>query len=162
VRLPHNQRGFTLTEVLIVIGVFAIIFSFSSINLLGAQKRPQLDQAVDVLVSDTRLQQGRAMAGDAPQAVASSYGIYFQSSQYTLFQGDTYQADSPSNIVVPLEQNIVLSNITFANQRIVFAPGSGEATQITPGANSVTIQHALSGQEYMITLNSLGVIVAIQ
>ena len=102
-------RGFTIVELLVVIGMFAILFAFSTVNLFNIQ--PSTSYATDesLIISDIREQAIRAMSGDS-SSVASithyDWGIYFETSRYTLFRGSIYNSSDPSNYVVNLDSGV--------------------------------------------------------
>ena len=149
-RHPKLQRrkailGFTIIELLVVMGIFAIMFGFASINLLRPQTQATLDTIVTTLVSDLKEQQIRAMTGDGP----SAYGVYFEPSRYPLFTGPIYSASAADNFSVNMEEGITISPTTS----VVFAQRSGETTTTT-----FTITNTNSGEQKTITINILGAV----
>ena len=112
-KVPRVQSGFTIIELMVSIGILAIIFALSSINLSGLPQSSSQSAAIDTLLSDIRSQQTQAMASNV------SSGIHFGTTNYTL---------TPSNFTVDLDPGITFSNVTFSGGNLIFAAGSGETT----------------------------------
>jgi len=76
-----DQKGFTFPELVIVMGVVAMLFGLVTFNLLKTQNKADVSSGVQTLVSDMKTQQGKAMMGVANQNNPSSYGIYFENNE---------------------------------------------------------------------------------
>lgn len=126
------QKGFTLTELIITIGLLLILFGFVSINLIGSIRRPAQTGAQDVLISDLRSQQLKAMEK------GSSFGINFSTNSYTL---------TPDNFTVNLPDGFEFTS----TPQVVFTEGSGETTDIT-----IALKDTQNGQEEEIRINKYG------
>ena len=152
-----HASGFTLVELLIIIGLFTILSSFAVINLIRPQTKANLDATVTVLISDIKEQQLKAMIGDAGGDTPGAYGVYFGTNQYTLFKGSTYSPSDTNNFVVSF-QGDATSTTTFASSQVVFSQRSGEVASFSASNNTVTITS--SGDAKTITINALGTISA--
>ena len=151
------KKGFTLIEVLLVMGLFAILAGLVSMNLLRPQTQASLEGTVQTIIADVKSQQLKAMSGDSEgQAAAQQYGVHFETSSYTLFQSSSYVPGDPANFVVSAD-NLQLTT-TFPLAQIVFARRSGEITGFVAGSTGITILNTQSGQQKTITLNRFGVI----
>jgi len=126
------QKGFTLTELVITIGLLLLLFAFSSMNLVGTIRRPQEAQAYDVLIADLRAQQLKAIQK------GSDYGISLGTTSYTL---------TPDNFTVNLPEGFEFTT----TPSIVFAKGTGVTTDIT-----VSILDTQRGEEREIRINKYG------
>src|SRR3989344_4409962 len=121
----RSRPGLTLIELLIVMGVFAIIFSFATINLLKPQRKASVDAAATTLVSDIKEQQAKAMASDSEgSSNLQDHGIYFENNRYSLFQGSTYNPSDPLNFTIELEPNLIILN-NLPSSQIVFSKNTG-------------------------------------
>ncbi|KKQ95034.1 MAG: hypothetical protein UT20_C0032G0008 [Candidatus Levybacteria bacterium GW2011_GWA1_39_11] len=156
-----DQKGFTFPELVIVMGVVAMLFGLVTFNLLKTQNKADVSSGVQTLVSDMKTQQGKAMMGVANQNNPSSYGIYFENNKYTLFRGTTYVAGDPSNFVVILSENMEFSSIAFPNTTLAYLAGSGEVRDFTSGSDSLTLRNKSSGDQKTVTVNKYGVITAV-
>jgi prepilin-type N-terminal cleavage/methylation domain-containing protein len=153
-----SQSGVTLIELLLVMGIISILFTISSILLLNLIPKASQTTHAEVLISELRHQQLKAMVGEtqgtgAPQA----YGVYIASDRYVLFGGEAYDSNDPTNFVVVLEGQLQLST-NFANQQIVFLAGSGEVKDFDIGNNRLTLSGGPSGQTVIMEVNRYGVV----
>jgi type II secretory pathway pseudopilin PulG len=148
-----RSGGFTLVELLIIIGLFTILSSFAVINLIRPQTKANLDSTLTPLISDVKEQQLKAMIGDGGGASASAYGIYFESNKYTLFKGSSYTPGDANNFVVSTQGNTTISD-TFVSNQVVFGQRSGEVVSFSASGNTITLTS--SGDSKTITVNALG------
>jgi hypothetical protein len=134
-------------------GIFAVLASLSTLNLSKAQHGSSLNSTVDILVSDLKRQQYKAMAGDTEgRGTPSAYGIYFDNNRYILFH-DTYNPSDSANFEVKLDGTLSLT----PNSEIVFAKGSGEIS----GPTSITIADTVTSSQKTLTINKYGVVTAV-
>jgi prepilin-type N-terminal cleavage/methylation domain-containing protein len=129
----QTQKGFTLTELMITIGLLLILLAFASLNLVGTIRKPVEAGARDILISDIRSQQIKAMTGKG-----DDFGIDFNSDSYTL---------TPDNFTVILPDGFVFTT----TPQLTFEKGTGETTGVT-----VFLQDIQSGQEREIKVNKYG------
>src|SRR5690348_3412748 len=91
----RHQAGFTLIELVIVLGIVGILFSIATINLVSTQHTTSVSAATDELVADMQTQQTKAMTGTKDtNGNPSSYGVHFTNSSYSLFQGTSDPTDT--------------------------------------------------------------------
>lgn len=152
------MQGFTLIEVLLVIGLMGILTVLVVVNLVRPQTSASLDGTVNTLVADIKSQQLKAMSGESLSATtAQEHSIRLQTNNYTLFKGTTYSGADADNFVVTLQTGITLAN-TFPSGTLIFSKASGEISGFTAGSNTITITNSISGQAKTITLNRYGAI----
>jgi prepilin-type N-terminal cleavage/methylation domain-containing protein len=144
------QRGFTLVELLVSMAVLAIIFGISSIALSGILPSTSQSTASDVLISDIKTQQSQAMSTD------SGYGIHFEANSYTLFTGEVYVQNAPTNFVVNLEPTVSFSDITLPGNVLVFSPGTGDVEGYTAGNDSFSLKNSQTNKITNIKINQYG------
>lgn len=130
------NRGFTIIELMVSIGILAILFALTTINLGRLPSATSQGATIDTLMADMRSQQTLAMAGN------TSAGIHFDSTSYTLI---------PSNFVVNLDPGFTFTSISFTNGNLNFAAGSGETT-----AGSFTITNGQINQTQVVNINKYG------
>ncbi|MBP9691507.1 type II secretion system protein [Candidatus Woesebacteria bacterium] len=151
------NTGFTLIEMLLVMAISLILLSVSTISLTNVQQYSYLSKSLELLLSDIKLQQAKAMNGVTENGIQVKYGIYFGESSYTLFQGDTYDPDAPTNFTVNLDGQLTFASTEFAGDQIVFERGSGEISGFVDGQDTITIANPGSPDDTVIQLNSYGV-----
>lgn len=154
----NNQEGFTYPELIVVMGIVAMLFGFITINLFGIQRKASLDTAIAILISDLKSQQIKAMVGDTGGGInPTSHGIYFESDRYILFHGDSYSPTDPSNFPISLERSIEITNVAFSDAVILFSTGSGEINNFVSGLNTIIIKNIAGSEQKTITINKFGV-----
>lgn len=151
------RPAFTIVDLLLVIGLLAVVFSLTTVNLLGLQNKPSLSASVQKLLVDLKSQQNNAMVGDSGGGTSTySWGVFIEPNRYTLFRGAAYLAGDSYNFTADFDSNITLST-DFPNNTVVFNKRSGEVVNYSAGADSITVTNASSGESRTLTLNSLGV-----
>lgn len=102
----RTLRGFSLIELLIVIGIVAVISTISLVSVAGWKGKKELGTTSQQIATLVREAESRAMA----QMEGASWGVRFENSAterpfYALFYSDTY---SPSTVVnrYPLPGNL--------------------------------------------------------
>lgn len=154
-----HQSGFTLVELGVVLGILATLIALATTNLLGLQRRTQIQTTVSTLVADLYAQRQRAMSGDTQgRSTTDAYGVYLQTTSYTLFHGTSYSATASDNVVVPYENPVQMSSTTFPSSTILFSKGSGEITGYSPSNNSIILTNTSSNQQITLSFNTYGTI----
>ncbi len=145
------SKGFTLTELLIVMGILAIIFTFTAPNLLHFQRRSALNTTTDTLLTDLKSQQIKAMVGDTEgRATTDNYGVHFDTNKYTLFHG-SYSSSDTTNFDVKLDPSLQFSSVTS----VIFSKGSGE---VASAPISVVLDDTTNTDQKTIQTNVYGAI----
>jgi prepilin-type N-terminal cleavage/methylation domain-containing protein len=145
----RTQHGFTLIELAIVIAITVILLGFITINLVRSQQGASLSAIGEILLTDLRQQQLKAMMGDTEgRSTSDSYGVHFDANRYVLFHG-TYSDSEDTNSVVNLEDNMQFNS---PNYDVIFSRLSGETS-----AKIIELQDNTSLKFNRIHLNALGV-----
>jgi prepilin-type N-terminal cleavage/methylation domain-containing protein len=156
------MKGFTLIELIVTISVVVTLLAFTAPSLLTSQRRTDLNETLNVLVSDVRQQQSQAMLRyTATVGAPSDFGIYFDTNGYTLFKGLVYVASDSGNFSVVLSPQMVFDTITFPNSQIVFASGTGESKNFTADTYELSLSDTQEGVTKIITVNRYGVITSV-
>lgn len=149
------RAGFTLPELVIVMGILAVLFGIVSQSLLGGQHQVAVNSSLSQLIADIKLQQSKAMWGDTEgRATTDNYGIYLNSNQYILFHGSAYPSGNSDDVPVDLEPSVTVS----PQQAFIFAKGSGEIMGYDSNADTITISSPSDSKT--IEFNQYGVIVS--
>lgn len=160
-RFIYSEKGFTLLELIFVLGITLIIFGFITINMVNFQQKTSINTTIDTMISEIKNQQTKAMTGTGSNGSGNSYGIYYQSDRYVLFTGSSYSSTNSSNFTVMLDPNISFTNTTFPSDSIVFLHRSGELDGFINGNNTIKLKENQGLNEKTITLNKYGVIVSV-
>ena len=153
-KVGARQAGFTLVELLIVIGILGILVGLSIASLRQPQATVSLSTTVDTLLNDLKNQQLQAMAGDTGTASSQQpHGIYVQSGQYTLFSSSTYSAIDSNNFVITAGQGVTYST-TLPSTQVVFSKGTGDVNGFVNGSNTITVTYGSSSK--IITIGRFG------
>lgn len=153
-----KQLGFSLIEIIVSFGVFAILIGFVTFNVINSTHKVSLASSITEVVASTKQQQLKAMTLETEAGITSEYGVYFNGNTYTLFRGASYQADHSSNFSVPLGDNIVFSTVSLPGSSLVFSRLSGEVISYDANLQSVTLQNTQTNEQKTILINRYGVI----
>ncbi len=134
----RSRPGFTLIEILLVMTIFATLFSFTGFSFLRSQTESNLNTTVQILVSDLKDQQIKAMSGASDGANSLAQGIFFETNRYILFSGNTYSAGDSNNFAVDIKEGINVFT-TLPSSQIVFSKNSGEFENYISGSNTITV-----------------------
>lgn len=106
------RMGFTLVEILIVLGVIAVLASFTGLNLVGIYHQRNLNNYSLKIVYILRAARDKSIN----QENASGWGVHFDnsSSSFALFQGSSYNS------------GIVYQYIRLSSDVQFVAPASGQ------------------------------------
>jgi len=121
------DKGFSLTELLVVLGIIALIMGISLTTFINYRKQQAFTKDSESVVEI--LSQARDQTLSSKNA--SQYGVHFASTKITLFTGSTYFAGDSSNIDFPLTStDIILSiSLTGGGSDVVFNRLTGETSQ---------------------------------
>lgn len=151
-----NLKGYTFAELIIVMAIFMTVIGLATINLTSAKQQATLNTSIDILVSDMRGQQIKAMMGDTQNEVtASAQGIHFAATRYVLFHGNMYNSSDPKNFSVAFGDNI---SVVGNPSDIIFQRVSGEVTS----ASSVTLRDNTTHTEKILQYNKYGSVYAVE
>jgi type II secretory pathway pseudopilin PulG len=120
------KKGFSLIETLAVIGILFILVGFVLVITNSFQREKVLDAGVEEIINSLRLAQSKTLASEGN----SSYGIYFESDRFTLFNGAFFDAASPDNEVHQFSSNLIISqiNLTDGTSSVAFQRLTGYAS----------------------------------
>lgn len=149
------RTGFTLIELIVVLGMLATLTGLSYLTLFGRIQQTDVASVMVSLVADLRSQQTSAMSGEQTNG-STSYGVHLDANQYVTFSGSTYSANDPGNAAFPVSGAHL--STTFTGGDIVFSPGSGEITGFVSNGNAITVTSNEGGSSRTIRLNRYGVV----
>ncbi len=152
------QSGFTLIELILVMGIVAVLYGISSVSLSRLIPRVAVRSTAETLRSELRLLQARAMQGDVGiVAGPSAFGVFFAADRYTFFEGSSYVPGAQGNVETIMEEAVSISTELPSNI-LVFQHGSGEVVGFMSGQDTITISNVESGESAGFTVNQYGVL----
>ena len=142
--LRKIMKSFTLVEVLLVIGIIAILIAIIAPMGIDFYKNQQLDNSTQMIINTLRRAQLKAMSIE----LDANYGVYFTEGSYTLFKGNSF-ADRD----VQYDELFELSSFISINEtpkEFVFSKFEGE-----PSINGdIFLTNGLDNQT--ININEIG------
>ena len=123
----QKLKGFTIVELLVIVGILIILTAITIPNLRFFQKESDLNNATEEIINTLRLAQNKTLASEG----ASQYGVYFDATstpnQYTLFKGrDFASRATSSDKIYKLPKTIKISEIDlWGGEEAVFIRVSG-------------------------------------
>lgn len=146
-----NNAGFTIIELLIVIGIISIMSGTAALSFLSIQSSNEREVTVQEIVSILRKNQSLAMSGEKQ----SEFGVHFENDKYTEFEGVVYTAGADGNIEHPLTPGVSIQNINFPGvSEVSFARLTGKVSV----AGSIDLGVIGIGGISRITINELGTV----
>src|SRR3989344_1590177 len=126
-RAEVESRGFTFIELLVVIGMIAVLASGALIAYRAASGGIELKTNAFKIVDVLNLARQRTIASLG----ASSYGVHFEASQFVLFKGADYSALDSDNIFYVLPDALEIADIVLVGggSEVVFDRITGKTAQ---------------------------------
>jgi prepilin-type N-terminal cleavage/methylation domain-containing protein len=150
----NSNRAFTLTEVLVVMGILVLFLALSIPTLRVFQRSSHLESIADEVISTLRVAQSNTLASEG----GFQYGVYFDVTiphQYILFQGQSYATrDVGEDKVTTLQKTVEISLLLLGGgNEVVFERITGKTSnqgtvtfrQIADPANTKTVSILSSG-----------------
>ena len=152
-----NDFGFTFVEVVIVMGIMVVLLMIGSVNFLPIKQTASLSTTTQVLITDIKEQQLKAMNGESEQ------GVYFDVDQkkYTVFKGSTYDPANSTNFEIKLGDQIIVSDVDFIGRQLLFSASSGEINNFLAG-NKIVLLNTASNEQRSIFFNKYGTIISLE
>ncbi len=149
-----HEKGFTILELILVIGIFAVIAGVATVQLANFQRGTVLESTSKDVVSALRLAHDKAMLGEDGNSNGQGdpWGIRFANSTadtYASFYGAAYDINNVKETTY-LSPPLAFSAPTEGNNAdVIFTKLSGTTT-------SATITITSDGQTKTITVDASG------
>lgn len=144
------KSGFTLLEILIALGLTAIIAGFIISGFQNYSRFQTYEYAVGtvkIAFEESRANAARAVAG-------SDHGIKIGSTTLTLFEGDTYSGSNPTNVVIDITGAYLTHTLSSGSDEIVFSTLTG----LPSATGTVTVQGIIYQASTTIEIEATGAI----
>lgn len=149
--------GFTITEVMIAIGILGMILVLPMVFWWGIGRGDKLEGTTQEVVSTINEAHADTVSGKSPDGNdSSSYGIHFESNYYVYFVGTLYNQASPGNKRTDLSGGVTFSQIRLPGNNIIFEQVTGEVLNFDANQNAIEIQDTNTGQTTTITISRYG------
>jgi type II secretory pathway pseudopilin PulG len=153
-QIKSTNKGFTLIEVLVVVGLLITVFAIGAITNVGMYTRElSRSEQSDLL---TVLQQARSRSMN--NVNASAHGVYFGNDLncYYVFEGTSYGGDSCDNSGNPERNTNITSETSPTNfSEVNFAQLSGNPNRV----GTITMTDTGTGKIKKITIEANGLII---
>jgi prepilin-type N-terminal cleavage/methylation domain-containing protein len=151
------SAGFTLVEILLVMGLIAVLAAATLINFIRPQNQASLDGITNALVTDIKSQQIKAMAGDGVSASsAQAHGVYVQAGSYTLFKGSAYSGADTDNFAISTDTITLTPDLP--SSQVVFTKATGDVSGFDSAHKTITVSSSALGASKVITINRYGAV----
>lgn len=130
-KLPIFKNGFTLVELLVIVGILIMLAAISISALRFFQKESALNNSAEEIINTLRLAQSKTLASEE----ASQWGVYFYISddlyQYILFKGASYDTrDNSFDEIYKLPRAVEIYEVNLDGQsEVVFNRLTGMSSQ---------------------------------
>ena len=145
--IKKTALGITLTELLVVMAFFSILFAIGIVSLGGLEREVNIGRYASEIKTTIYQAQAQTING-----IVS--GVYFESNRFVLFQGDSFVEGAPENIETLLPGALVISAINRPSQTVLFTKLTGYVDGFIDPAN-LTLTSS-SGHTKTITINQPG------
>jgi Tfp pilus assembly protein FimT len=176
IKRRKNQQGFSYIELLVSIGIIAMVSGLMMANYRYGQNRSEVRMSALKIANDIRLVQNHALSlKKVGTANPGGWGIYFKKNQpeYKIFSeaqtggqvNKTYKNGEQQGPTIALPSHIGYQSLkidtTNKNDVSIFFVPPDPVTYveaITPGKAYITIEDTRSHNTSTISINSLGLI----
>jgi len=157
----RDLLGFTLIEILVVIGIISTIFMLSTLAVLNIQKTQLLENNAWAVVSLLRQAQNQALNGvSVDGANQTNFGVHFDSStgEYILFRGDNFNPGDSYNFVQNLPSGLSFNLTLPSGNNVVFNKITGRVGNYNNLRHFIRIRDDNTGNEITIDFNQQGAV----
>ncbi len=154
----NRTKGFTTAEILVALGILALITGLSVSAFVALNRREGLQTSAETVKAV--LSEARSKTLSA--AYSTNWGVHFASSSVTLFRGSTYSSSASTNVLTTINSRVVISNVSKVGScsssscTVVFNRLTGETDQASPTA-TVTLRDSQNSTQ-VITIYGTGIV----
>lgn len=145
-----KRVAFSTLEVLVTVLIFALMFGFSLLYTELGVLRADLTTQAAILETHLREAQSNATSGKETGA----FGVHFEETSYTLFDGTVYDPLAASNFEVILPEILTLSGVTLqgAGTEVIFDSPLGTTEEY----GTFVLSSSRTNQTLLFTITPLG------
>lgn len=115
----HDESGFTLIEVLVVVFVMSIILSIAIISGRSFNDSINLENTVKSIDMKIKLAKSRSISA----LNGANHSVHFEADRVVVFEGDTFNVSAPTNEVFVFSDNIKINipvNLSGGGDDLIF------------------------------------------
>lgn len=142
------NRGITLIELLLTMGILMVLFAIGTISLTNLEKESEMDKIIseiEIVINQVRVN----CLNNIPQ------GVYFENNRYVVFPGNEYVVNNSQNEYFPVSDIFEVTNINLPNSAITFEKITGYVHDYAPPEN-FTLHQKNKNIQKTININRLG------
>lgn len=125
------MKGFTLIEILIVIGILLIVLFIGLSTLPAFNKKVELDTFTENIISSLSLSRAKTLSSKDE----ARYGVHFEQNKIVLFKGTDYASGSDYKVIIaPASVEVGSITLNGGTSDVVFKRLTGE----TDGYGTIT------------------------
>jgi len=146
------SKSYTLIEVIIVVGVLAILTGLASLSLVSFSQAGDIEAAKTIVGGALR----EAQANSEARIDDKPWGVYLETNRVVIFSdsGSGYVANAPTNSTRVLPNKTTLSwNLTGGGDDLEFSLRSGQPTK----TGTITFSGS-AAKTQVLTINTQGMI----
>ena len=143
----YKEKGFTLLELLIVIGIITLIGTITASAFFSFRARSDITSEVEKIVDILRLARSNTIGSKE----ASNYGVHFATSSYILFSGLNYDPADPENEEFNVSNSAEIYFVSFSGggSDVVFNRIAGDTSNF--GNIRIRLKNKVS-EDYQINI----------
>ena len=137
-----DNKGFTIIEIIVVIGLIVAILAFGSIFDINSFSRELARGETSTLVSVLNKARSKSMNNlyNAP------HGVYIDTNDFVIFRTSSYNPTEPTNEKFPRNTNVAISGMnSVIFERLSGEPNTTGVFTLSDGTNTKTIEIKSSG-----------------
>lgn len=155
--MKKTIRAFTFIELILVVTILSLVIVFSSVVFSNQQSQTSLESTILEVNSAIREAQNKSISQSQDIVEDNNFGVYFTASSYTLFKGNSYSADNPTNFTVNFGSGITITSINIPSSQLVFDRVSGKLTTYSDLQNTLVFS-TFDNTSKTLTINPYGAI----
>ncbi len=141
-----------MIEIALVITIMAVLIGLASTYYSNLQIKADINSQASNIAHSLRLASSSAASG----LNDNDHGIHFENSSYTIFEGNVYDSEDPSNFEIDLPESMRINSISLneGGSNVIFSKIDGE----TPNYGAVSLNSPAINRTITIIINQNGTI----
>jgi prepilin-type N-terminal cleavage/methylation domain-containing protein len=147
-----SKSGFTAVELLVVLGIMALIAMIFLSTFISFRKNQALISDTDTVIEVLRQARNQTLTSKN----SSVYGVHFGTGTITIFTGSTYTSGAAGNqdFLLNSEDTILTVSLTGGGRDVVFDRLTGESSQ----SGTIVVSSQNISQSRTVTVYKTGLI----